>query len=132
MTDVELSALEAAAKAATPGPWGTAALPCQEKKILLRADGCTIGRTWPKHSVFAVDEECERNAAFIAAANPAAILELIAELRQTKAERDWLVSRFLKGGRCPSKEAWRKCDLDDGVDCKNCWLDAAKEATCQK
>ncbi|MCR5563674.1 MAG: hypothetical protein K6F46_10000 [Desulfovibrio sp.] len=79
-----------------------------------------------------IEERLQAETCFVRLARPMRILSLIAELRQMKAEQDWLASRFLKGGRCPSKEAWRKCDLDNGVDCKTCWLNAAKEATCQK
>ncbi len=68
-----------------------------------------------------------RNAAFIAAANPSAVLELIAELRQARAERDWLAHHFDQ----------RPCERDDQCafelskrDChqpsQQCWIDAAK------
>lgn len=123
MTDVELSALEAAAKAATPGPWYS------------YSDGSLVWEHERNPSV------CLRfyknNAAFIAAANPAAVLELIAELRQTRAERDWLAE---KNQNAPC-ELGMKCLHPDSIpknknhicDPAECWRElAAKEATCPK
>ena len=76
MTDAELSSLEAAAKAATPGPWE------YEEPLILRQLDETH---WQ-----GVDTDTPNNMAYIAAANPAAELSLIAELRQARKERDWL------------------------------------------
>jgi len=94
MTDAELDALEAAAKAATPGPWIVHEKYPQwvvedseppRRHILL-----PIKRKVTHHTLGTCDTEfgwgeATSNAAYIAAANPAAILELIAELRTTKA-----------------------------------------------
>ena len=71
MTDTELDALEAAAKAATPGPWRQSK---HDKEFVCFNDTTLRGS----------DINGELNAAYIAAANPAAVLGLIAELRNTK------------------------------------------------
>ena len=116
MNDTELDALEAAAKAATPGPWcipGREDLVFSEKGAQV-AFCATIFSLHPDCSVIAI--QAEKNAEYIAAANPATILELIAELRQAKAERDWLANKL---------ESF-------GIPMLTTWLNAAKEATCQK
>ena len=76
MTDAELDALEVAAKAATPGPWLL-------EELSTRKNGYAIFPAPNGHTLAFVDGA---DAAFIAAANPAAVLDLIAELRQTKEE----------------------------------------------
>ena len=73
MTDAELDALEAAAKAATPGPWNVNK---EEYAVFINHKKGTIAEIVSYEDCF--------DAAYIAAAHPAAILELIAELRQTK------------------------------------------------
>ena len=97
MTDAELSALEAAAKAATPGPWEYD--DADEDMAALGAENQRV-----------------KDAAYIAAANPSVILSLIAELRQTRAERDWLADyiSILTGKK--------------SYNTKESWLKAAKEA----
>ena len=87
MTDTELSVLEALAKAATPGPW------------YAYTDGSIV---WEKtHEIHTAvcdsGEKNKNNAAFIAAANPAAFLELIAELRQARKDAcEWInIARWL-------------------------------------
>jgi|GEM_PF-1871941 len=69
---------------------------------------------------------------YIAVSRPRRILGLIAELRQARAERDWLA----KENRYAPCELGRKCLHPDGrfiCDSAKCWLElAAKEATCQK
>lgn len=122
MTDAELSTLEAAAKAATPGPW-----------------------MWDEYgnydSAGTLLPYGEADCRYIAEANPAAILELIEELQQTRKERDWVIQNIrptdVGPTACPTKEIWYNCD--EGLEtprnkdvCHKCWLDAAKEATCQK
>jgi len=75
MTDAELDALEAAAKSATPGPWKAVGQCVADSDRYVLANCNT---NFSKGQVVS-------NAAYIAAANPAAILELIAELRQARA-----------------------------------------------
>lgn len=83
MTDFELDVLEAAAKGATKGVWH-----CRRKDVFSRtADG-----DFP----VVYDARYERDANYIAAANPAAVLDLIVELRQARADAcEW------KEATCP-------------------------------
>lgn len=92
MTDAELEALEQTAKAA------------QDET----------------ENAWDVSGEGKAISAFIAAANPATIIDLITELRQTKAERDWLADyiAILTGQKSYNR--------------KEHWIKAAKEAVCQK
>ena len=83
MTDEQLNELEATAKAATPGPWETKAGP-DFSEIL--ANSKNIALVGSQH----------KDAAYIAAVSPDVVLELIAELRRTRLERDWLV----RAGQC--------------------------------
>jgi hypothetical protein len=80
---LDLDSLEAKAKAATPGPWRYGYEPgfCGE----------LIDPTGEMIASFA-DEPAARDAEFIAAANPAAILALIRELREARANesRFWI------------------------------------------
>lgn len=75
MTDEQLSALEAAAKAATPGPWVLNGLSVDADGFDIC--GCTDWRS-------PINRNGTANAAYIAAANPAAVLDLIAELRKAR------------------------------------------------
>lgn len=126
MTDEQLDALELKAKAATEGMWR-----CSKKVVFCH----TVNDDFP----VVCDAVGECDAAFIAAANPAAILELIAELRQARAERDWLASERAASKTCPTCPSERPRGVncatmlpDEKTPCKRCWLDAAKEATCAK
>jgi len=137
MTDAELDALEAAAKAATPGPW-------EEVKgnwsfdILTRKATSKITALYDCSdlSVPRAEEMTQKNAAFIAAANPATVLELIAALRQAKAERDWLANTFTAHCNAESTPWGPVCFSCQHGNCQyvtaEYWLQAAKEATCQK
>lgn len=100
MTDIELDTLELCTRGAMTDSWYTKTT---------SADDAT--------------------AAFIAAANPAAILELIAELRQAKAERDWIIEQIENGWPCPPTSDEFVGDCDKEMSCKDCWIKAAKEAT---
>lgn len=70
--------------------------------------------------------------------NSKLFLELIAMIRQARAERDWLVDYMIKKGICYfTKDAAKYCQLHD--DCDDCtylrretWFKAAEEATCPK
>lgn len=139
MTEKELAALETAAKATTPGPWRT-----EGYSILRYSDGIASAQSNGSPEICNVlldgdydpktrHERALHNAAFIAAANPAAVLDLIAELRQARAERDWIAGHCdgvpCNGASCPyppSKEMGRCIRTPQ----RQCWLDAAKEATC--
>ena len=126
MTDDQLDALEAAAKAATRGPWTWNGLSVEADEFDLCS--CVDWRS-------PINRNGQANACYIAAANPAAVLELIAELRQARAERDWIAGHCdgvpCNGASCPyppSKEMGRCIRTPQ----RQCWLDAAKEATCPK
>lgn len=117
MTDAELDALKAAAKAATPGPW---------KHYV--DQGCN-GVLASGKVILPTLHISPENCAYIAAANPAVVLELIAELRQARAERDWVIKQIIGYGvRCPSQETWKRCNEQGKTRlCDKCWLAAAKE-----
>lgn len=79
---MNIEELKAKALAATPGPW--------------IADQYFVGTTYGRHNIVsgASEKQMSENAEFIAAANPAAILDLIAELEEVKDERDALHARI--------------------------------------
>jgi hypothetical protein len=78
MTDAELAALEAAARAATPGPWFRAIA----NDTAIRSDDVDIAQTVGAYEL--EWERMEADAAYIAAANPAAILALIQRVREAE------------------------------------------------
>ena len=59
------------------------------------------------HTGYWVNVEDEADAEFIAAANPAVVLDLIAEIKQLKRERIWL-AKSLAGLTGESKGTWLK------------------------
>lgn len=78
---IDLDALEALAGAATPGPWIATHWTCHAATTIKSADGeVVIAETtgFGRHS-----SECAIEAAFIAAANPATVLALIALARRS-------------------------------------------------
>ena len=138
MTEKELDALETVGQDATPGPWRT-----EGYSILRYSDGIASAQSNGSPEICNVlldgdydpktrHERALHNAAFIAAANPAAVLELIAELRQARRERDWLAE---KNQDAPC-ELGMKCLHPDSrfiCDPAECWLElAAKEDICQQ
>ena len=89
----DLKELERLARAATPGPWtydgDTWEISAPSRKG--RAEIATIETGWRDP----MESEQQANIAYILAANPAAILSLIAELEQTKKDADryrWLTA----------------------------------------
>ncbi len=109
MTD--LDKLEALAKAATQGPWKGRQPPYSEGATYIEAELPCINGLSAWFSVALVPAPSEEevgysdgaidgcsNAAFIAAANPATILSLIASAREAAAEIEKL------------KEAWKLCE----------------------
>jgi len=115
MTDAELSSLEAAARAATPGPWEISR---DDFSLFIESRKGTVGE---------IGDAFDAN--YISAANPASILSLIAELRQAKAERNWLI---MKTSECPYPNTTLCAIKSDKAKCVQCWRKAAKEAVCQK
>lgn len=84
MTAPDLDALERAAQAATPGPWTAheAGIPASSgRHFVARTGGEWVGAT-------GYGPQSYRDAAYIAAANPAAIRSLIARLREAERQRD--------------------------------------------
>lgn len=109
MTDIELDTLELCARGAMTDSWYTKTT---------SADDAT--------------------AAYIAVANPSVVRELIAELRQARAERDWLANRLGNLNEessyselCPDKFATETV-CKQAIKCNTCWLEAAREAVCHK
>lgn len=72
MTDAEIDALEAKAYAATTGPWR-----------VLKENGWVV-----TDNVFIETDALPRNAEYIAAANPAVILEMVREIRRLRKEKE--------------------------------------------
>ena len=93
MTDAELDELEAKAKAATQGPW---VLDYRSAYVFSKPDNVNVceirgyGELVHQLGEKCAEEQMEKNADYIVTANPTTILNMIAELRQTRAERDWL------------------------------------------
>lgn len=99
MTDAEIDALERLAKKATQGPW--------EEDI--NAIDPVLGGDSIAHAFL------ENDAVFIAAASPDTIFRLVSEIRQARAERDWLADYIatLTGKKSyNTKEHWIKAARD--------------------
>lgn len=135
-----LADLEAKAKAATPGAWHI--IEADDERLMSAVyvattpEDATPGET--PENVIAVtllqsprvaciaDEKWDENAAFIAAADPAAVLRLVAMVR-------WLAACF-PGVVRPCAGFSRKCYLGDITKCEGdadaeCWITAAYAAT---
>lgn len=129
---IDIDQIEYAAKAATPGPWQNAA----GYKIEVAATGTHCASAWERYTYEPdkeiTSEKAQANAAYIAAANPAVVLELIAELRKAQAERDWLAEMVIavhETGYCPPEGECPVVNANpDHGDCVKCWLNAAREA----
>ena len=88
--------LEKAARAATPGPW--AAKRWNDDDADTYGWNITVNGYLLPLCEMETDkpEECDANAAYIAAANPSAILELLAERDALKAENERLTNCLKK------------------------------------
>lgn len=118
---LNLDKLEELAKAATQGPWKSDSL-----NNVRHRSGIVL------HSTIAYIEPRAADSAFIAAVNPDVVLELIAELRKARKERNWIARRAVcihdacaRPGKCDGHPPY-------AAKCVKCWLEAAKEATCPK
>lgn len=95
---IDIDEIETLARLATPGPWAIDSDSVNKYDRLYVAKGSTGDLQGRVLEVFAnclvtSDEERYVNAAFIAAANPATILALIAEVRALRADAEryrWL------------------------------------------
>ena len=99
---LDLKELERLARAATPGPWtydgDTWELSAPSRKGKVEIATIETGWTEPMES------EQQANIAYILAANPAAILSLIAELEQAKKDAERY--RWLAGHCRSTSEHW--------------------------
>jgi hypothetical protein len=95
MTDADLDKLEALAKAATPGPWNDSGGSIDDFDA-----ECTMRIEWIANGIpkdgekDAINANYRFDAAFIAAANPASILALIASARRDAEEIERLRARL--------------------------------------
>lgn len=80
---IDLDYLETTAKAATPGPWYASGAP-KAYCIASRNDNTDIVSVNLYNEYIKSGVQREEDADFIAAANPAVVLELIAELRSAR------------------------------------------------
>lgn len=113
-TPVDLDSLEALCRAATPGPWRKGNV--DRDRIFVQHEG-GIG---PERVLLIMNKHfpSEDDADFIAAANPAAILELVERVREAEAillanDLDPCQHCAFTGGRC--RRLWpaqRKCCPD--------------------
>lgn len=117
---IDLDRLEAVAKAATPGPWN----PSPGRALVVsRVD---ISEPVICNCLSEQFAQAPKDAAFIAAVSPDVVLELVAELRKAKAERDWLAKRIaLDGVSCPIEPNVCAGTCEDHI---QCWLEAARDA----
>lgn len=106
MTDEQIASLEAAAKAATPGPWRL--LPAEDGVPYLRIRGTRIGARYKIANVLGeaamyFSEECAANGRYIALANPTTVLSLIERVRELEERCDELGA---------DKNSWfRMCEI---------------------
>lgn len=115
---VNLDALEALAKAATPGPWCGAGHPQREPPFYVVAGPHERPGLWPATTLVADLSTSIVDAKFIAAANPATVLALIERVRAAEA----LVEKAFDQGHVsgysgePYDEAWDTSDAKAALD----------------
>lgn len=87
MTDDEMVALLALAEKATPGPWETHAHMGEDNVFTVGPEQfCTIADVRAGSDDDDLPAQTPHNAAYIAAANPAAVASLVARVRAAEAE----------------------------------------------
>lgn len=113
--NIDIDKLERKAKAATPGPWRV------EVRTLKGFGFCIVASGAPYHSGQIARCCLSSDAVFVASANPAAVLELVGEVRRLRAE--------LAASQAREKvlrEALMHCSTDEGPE--QAWVNAAREA----
>lgn len=132
----DLDRLEALARAATPGPWevetvhsegeyGTdedgghgfdayAVVDSKGRPMFdsLNRDDSSIHTDTDGDVFYAWDDLAKRDATFIAAANPAAVLELIALARRAKPEGEAPQAEVVYQARKPNEKDWKEISFD--------------------
>ncbi len=106
---IDIDNLEALAMAATPGPWETDLDRNEQQNVYAAGDWRHWIAVLPHQCVKSIEEEQERNAAFIAAVHPGSILALVADvrrLREVEAERDVMRKELL------AARAWQTAMVD--------------------
>ncbi len=80
-------------------------------------------------SAIGAESSLQADCAYIEATRPRQILNLIADLRQARKERDWVITMALDDADLCSNN--QNCDQDNISDavCLECWRKAAREAT---
>lgn len=101
--DNKLSELKAAAMAATPGPWRVVDQACRWN--IDDDNGVQVAITQQRTSIFKdrIQKERTANADFIAAANPAVVLSLLAELEAKDKRITELEAKMATPVRLPEK-----------------------------
>lgn len=134
MDDLKLADLKFKAEAASPGPWV-----CDSLNNISNGIWFVVYTTKaPSGSVPTAED-----AAFITAASPGTVRELVLDVQRARAERDWLAQHL--AGACDFRRA-EECPVSCGVadhcprnsgKCrcldatKEDWLECAQEATSQ-
>ena len=123
---IDLNTLEATAKAATPGPWVGHPEDVYSDVGAHVAFCPTVCSSAPEHCIS--EEQAESNAAYIAVANPAVMLELVAELRKARAAQEWIAQTFLGIRDACAFSRQSGCLPPGEADCVKCWIKAARDA----
>ena len=97
---ININELRRLAQAATPGPWIAAgpsfgeSLPKHLNEVVVDREGDEDDGYSICNTPIGLDQECSDDMAFIAAANPAAISELLDRLEAAEKERDALRAKI--------------------------------------
>lgn len=105
---INLTDLKAEAEAATPGEWQVGQ-PDHNDQPIIRNEHIEIATLW-HHSLESILLEAKANAAYIAAASPAAMLPLIDALIEWRDAREQLGKRGMKTGLMDAVERMRRAD----------------------
>lgn len=104
---IDINELRMLMQSATPGPWEVYGLD-QNGQAIIKGEHIEIATCW-HHCVGSIEKEMHANAAFIAAANPAAISELLDRLET--AEKDAAHQKALAESALRVAEGWEeKCN----------------------